>query len=287
MTKQTIFSIDRATVLLTAVFCVTCVNSALFAEDTHNGIQFDRMLTDFVRSQIPSEYTDDKKWNKQVRQYDGIRFRREGWKLETKRKWKMVNHGTWQKYSIGLADPSKSFDVKLLNVKKSPRGTVEFEILFRAHVWLKARQSKWVRDIQIYSLSAEGEAKTELRVHCELALHADWKTLPPDLIFKPHVTKTQINVTDFKIHRVSKVGGEFAQQVTKATENWIAERKVKEEVKLVEKLNKQIAKKDGNLRLKIKDVTRNSFVDQFLPHIDQSIAKSIDSPKPSKASKYK
>ena len=287
MTKQTIFSFNRATVLLTVVFCVTCVKSALFAKDTHNGIQFDRILTDFVRSQIPSQYTDEKKWNKQVRQYDGIRLRREGWKLETKRKWKMVNHGTWQKFSIGLADPEKSFEVKLLNVKKSPGGKVDFEILFRAHVWLKARQSKWVRDVQIYSLSAEGEARTELKVSCELALQADWKSLPPDLIFKPRVTRTQIEVSDFKIHRVSKVGGEFAQQATKATKNWIAERKVKEEVRLVEKLNKQIAKNGSNLRINIKDLTRNSFVDQFLPHIDRSIAKSIASPKSSKAPKNK
>ena len=54
------------------------------------------LLTKLVLSNMPHQYADDKKWGHQEKRWDGVRIRREGLRVETKRRWKMVNHGTWQ-----------------------------------------------------------------------------------------------------------------------------------------------------------------------------------------------
>ena len=248
---------------------------SLFAEEKHPNAHLDNLIGEFIKNEIPHKYTDDKKWNKQIRQYDGIQIRREGWKLETKRKWKLVNHGTWNKYSIGLVDPDKKFAVNLLKVQRTQSGEIGFEIQIVGQIWFTARQSKWVRNVQIYSVSAEGSASVSLKIKCQMDIKADWRNLPPDLILKLRVMKTQIELEEFRINRVSKISGELAQQVTKATRSWLEERKIKEQTRLTAKLNEQISKHQDKFRLSAKTLKGDQFVDKFLPHINKPIRDSI------------
>src|SRR6056297_680341 len=44
-------------------------------------------ITDLLREQIPETYLEDKDWNKTKKVYAGVRIRRDGLKLKTKRRW--------------------------------------------------------------------------------------------------------------------------------------------------------------------------------------------------------
>ena len=45
--------------------------------------------------------------------------------------------------------------------------------------------------------------------------HIDVKNFPPDLIFSPTITDAEITIEEFRLDRVSKLGGEVAQQLTR------------------------------------------------------------------------
>ena len=101
----------------------------------------------------------------------------------------------------------------------------------------------------------------------------DFAKFPPDLIFSPTVTNANIEVDEFRIDRVSKAGGEFAQQTTKHVRNLLDEKVDEKEKKLVEKLNKQLAKKKDKLRLSITDAIKSKWYKQAEPFLPAAARK--------------
>lgn len=229
----------------------------------------DETLTKIVLDNMPHEYTDEKKWGKQKKRWRGIKFRRDSddGRLETKRRYKMVNDGTWRKYAAELIDPNQEFAVELKDMKNLPSGATEFDLHFGARLKLDARQSKWVNGVQLYSVSVDGHAKIGLQVTCEMTTTMDFSNFPPDLVFSPKVTDANIEVDEFRIDRISKAGGELAQQTTKHVRKLLDEKVDEKEEKLVEKLNKQLNKKKDDLRLSVSEAIKSKWYKQAKPFL--------------------
>ena len=238
------------------------------------GEQVDQMVTQLVLDSIPHTYEETKDWGHQSERWDGIKFRREGLRIETKRRKKQVNHGTWKKYSARLLNPNKEFDIRLQNMREVGDDTVAFDLNFTAHLGLTARQSKWVKGVQLYSISAEGHARVRLTVAMELTFGTDLVNLPPDLILKPVARNADLTVDSFHIDRVSKLGGEFAQQVTRATRKILDDKIAEKEPKLIEKINRQLAKKQDRLRFSFSDVLESEWGKSFRPLLPGSQSNS-------------
>jgi hypothetical protein len=239
------------------------------------GQSIDRLLTQIVRDNIPHTFTETKDWGGQEERWDGIEFRREGLKLETKRRKKLVNHGTWKKYSASLLNPDQEFSVQLKNMRQLSDDKMAFDIHFTAHLAVDGRQSKWVKGVQLYSLSARGHAKVRMKVSIELNVKMDVAKFPPDMIFEPTATKADLEIDEFRIDRVSKAGGEFAQQVSKGVRRKLDEKVSEKEVKLVKKINDQLAKKKDDLRLSFADAMKSKWAESAKPFLPKSVQSAI------------
>ncbi len=68
-------------------------------------------LTAMVHDNLPPTYEDDRKWGQQKEVWDGVKLWRENGRFETKRRTKLVNAGTWTRYSIAVVDPEKNLHV--------------------------------------------------------------------------------------------------------------------------------------------------------------------------------
>lgn len=220
--------------------------------------ELNQVLTGIVLKNIPHQYSSDKKWGNQEKRWDGISFRRDrpGSRLETKRRYKMVNHGTWRKYSAELVDPQQQFSVELSDVKRGKDGQTQFWVNIGANLDLGARQSKWVKGVQLYSFSAEGFAKVRLSVLCDLDIGLDFSKFPPDLVLQPIVHDAKIQVDEFRLSRVSKAGGEIAQQIARRARRELDEKISEKERKLVKKLNEEIEENRDDLRISTADAVK-------------------------------
>ncbi len=237
-------------------------------QPTQTGVQLDQLLTNLVLENLPHDYVDEKKWGRQSERWDGVDVKFKDGKLRTHRRKKLVNHGTWQRYTADLMNPREEFSVRVTNMRQRPDGAMAFDVECSAHVKLHARQSKWVKGIQLYSLSADGHAKLNLSVSLQLKTHLDITKFPPDLIFDPKATAANIVVQEFRIDRISKAGGEFAQQVSKGARSALDEKITEKEQKLVTKINKKFQDKKSSLRLSISDAARSKWASSakaFLP----------------------
>lgn len=239
------------------------------------GESIDKFLTRLALDSIPHTFTEDKNWGKQDERWDGIKWRRDGWRISTNRRKKVVNHGTWRKYSTELINPQQEFSVQLKNIHKLDNGKTAFDVHFTARLKIDGRESKWVKGVQLYSLSAEGTAKVRLKVSCELGVTMDITRFPPDLIFSPVATAADLIVDEFRIDRISKAGGEFAQQVTKIVRKELDKEIKEKEDKLVDKINKQLTKKKDKLKLSIADALQSKFAAQVTPFLPDQVQQAI------------
>lgn len=238
------------------------------AEPAKTDGDLDRLITKLVLESIPHTFTDTKKWGKQAERFDGFKRERDGLKLRVSKRKKMVNHGDWKKYSVSLRDAEEKFSIAVNDMRELPNNSVGFSVEFLADLDVSGRQSKWVKGVQLYSLSAKGHAQVRLRLAVELEVKTDRKTFPPDLLFVPRVTAADVHVDEFRIDRVGKAGGEFAQQLSRHVRPLLDEKIEEKEQGLVDKINKKLVAKQDRLRLPISkavDSKWGKLSEKFLP----------------------
>jgi hypothetical protein len=215
--------------------------------------ELDKLITAMVLKHMPHTWERNKGWGAQQARWDGIEWRREGWELKSRRRWKQVNHGTWRKYSARLGEPERHFRVTVSDIRRMPDDSLALEVVFSARIEWFARQAEWVTGVQLYSFSAEGSADIDLSLEIEMDLELVPGKFPPDLRFRPRVVTANLAIADFRIDRVSKLGGEFAQQVTRLARTELDEEVAKKEQELVVRINREIDENADKLRLSLAD----------------------------------
>jgi hypothetical protein len=239
------------------------------------GEDIDKLLTRLVLENIPHEFEETKDWGRQKERWDGVKFSRDGLKIETQRRKKMVNHGTWKKYSAQLRNPKEEFTVQLKNMRETADEKLAFDVHFLAHVNVEGRQSKWVKGVQLYSVGVDGHTKIRLAVSMELEVKMGSAQFPPDLVFVPKATRAQLTLDEFRIDRIGKLGGEFAQQVSKGIRSKLDEKIAEKEVKLLDKINRQLLKKQDQLRISIADALKSKWTKSARAFLPNSIQASL------------
>ena len=136
---------------------------------------------------------------------------------------------------------------------------VTVDVIITAKVDVMARQAKWVKGMQLYSISADGSADVQLAISASLGSRMDVSKFPPDITFDPRIEDAKIKLANFRIDRVSKAGGEFAQQVTRIVKSKLDEKIASKEDKLVDKLNAKIEKSRDRLTLSAHDALKSKW----------------------------
>ncbi len=212
-----------------------------------------------IRRNLPPTYEDDRKWNRQKEVWDGIKFRREGLKIETERRKKMVNAGTWTRYAISFVEPEKTLFVQVDRLVALPDGRIEFAISVDCALDVFGRLSQWVRDVQVISLSANADAACKLTLAGTVQLQVNPLKLPPDISVKPHVDQAHIDLTYYRVRRISQVGGDFAKVLGEGLEHTIQEKIDDLNGKLVDKINTQLDKHSDKLSFSAQDWIRSKL----------------------------
>ena len=153
---------------------------------------------------------------------------------------------------------------------------VAFDVHFSAHLNIDGRQSKWVKGVQLYSFSADGHTKVRMVVGVELEVTMDINNFPPDLVFIPVAKEAKLIVDEFRIDRVSKAGGEFAQQLSRGVRKSLDEKLAQKEDKLVEKLNKEFVKNQSKLRLSIADALKSKWTKSAQAFVPATVREALE-----------
>lgn len=239
--------------------------------------RLEKLINDLAIEHIPHEYARKKGWGNQKDRWDGLHIQLKDFKLKTKRRKKLVNHGTWKAYSAELVDPENRLKFHLNSIRKNENGKVEISLSVVADLKLFGRLAEWFNGVQLFSISVDAKASVQLDVLAVLGTRLDFSNLPPDLFLDPEIKKANLSVKEFRIKRISKVGGEIAQQVGRGAREILDDKIEEYETKLVTKLNKSIAKKKDKLKLSISELVDSEwsrFEQYLIPENEESVDKS-------------
>ncbi|MCA9130647.1 MAG: hypothetical protein KDB22_26350 [Planctomycetales bacterium] len=213
-------------------------------------------LTKMIHENLPSSYENDKKWGKQKEVWNGVEIWREAGRIETKRKKKMVNAGTWTKYRIDIVEPENRLHVTFNRLEMLPDGRIAFDVVVDCSLDVYGRLSQWARDVQVISISANADAACRLTLIGTVALQMNMLKLPPDIAIKPHVDYAHVDLTYYRVRRISQVGGDFAKVLGNGLRGVVDEKLEDMNAKLVEKINAQLDKHNEKMSFSPQDWLR-------------------------------
>lgn len=210
-------------------------------------------LTQMIHDNLPPTYEDNRKWGKQREVWDGVKIWREAGRLETKRRKKLVNAGTWTKYKISLVEPEKRLHVQFDRLEPQPGGKIAFKVTVDSTLDVFGRLSQWARNVQLISISANADAACRLTLEGTVAFQMNLLKLPPDIAIRPHVDFARVDLTYYRVRRISQIGGDFAKVLGKGLRRVVDEKLEDMNKKLVGKINKQLEKHTEKLEFSPQD----------------------------------
>jgi hypothetical protein len=214
--------------------------------------EFQELVTSIVREQLPDKYEKTKNWGQTKQVWAGVKLERDGLRLETRRRYREVNDGPWQKYRIDLLQPEKHFHVALANIRQT-ENKVLCDIAVEAKLHAFGRHSQWERGVQLFSVSADASTRVRLKAALEVTTRIDATKVPPDLLFSPRVTSADLAILDFRLERVSDLHGPLVKSLSSTVREILEDKLAEKREKLVEKLNRSLARREEKFRLSLAD----------------------------------
>ena len=231
-------------------------------------------IRDLALIAIPDEFDDDKKWGATKRVQSGLSVKLDGGKLRTHRKWKNVKHGRWQKYNIKVIEPEKRFQLKILNVVKTPKGPYHFDIVCTARLRVEGRWQDWRLGVPLLRVTTDALTDVRLDAHCELDFDFDYSAFPPSVQLKPVVHAANVRIGKFEVRRLGHVKGRVAEEFSGAIKSVLTREIAKRRKDLPKKINKKIAKKEDDLKISVGEWLKFSKEDE-----DEKSAKKPTTPR--------
>lgn len=237
--------------------------SPLAAEQKDEGFtpseSFQSWVTDLVREQLPETYEKSKNWGHTKKVFAGWDFEQDGLRIETRRRWKDANDGTWTRYRVTPIEPDKHFAVRVERIEPAAGNKVRVQLAAVSKVHLLGRLAQWESGVQLVSLSAEADATILLQGTVEIGLQLDPTKLPPDVLLVPTVTAADAQIATFELQRVGKFDGPLVKSLSDETREMLAAELAERRPKLVSSLNKQIAKQQDKLKFSLSDVLKSEW----------------------------
>lgn len=192
---------------------------------------------------LPETYTDDDDWGRQKKIQSGLNVDVDGLKVRTSRRWKNVNHGTWQRVDATLVDPRQHFDLAISILPKQERGISRYRIRAKVRIRANARQQQWSYGAKLYSVSAD--VVTDVSVTADIQFRSQLVKTDGEskLRVLPHIETMTAKLESFSLRRLSHAKGAFVREFGKVVEAMVKQAIDRKNRKLAAKTNSKIQKK--------------------------------------------
>lgn len=211
---------------------------------------------------LPATIRGDSHWGETKPVWAGVKLRRDGLKLSTKRRWRDLRHGRWIRYEVRLprmpptSDRQVAADTPISIHESSPVVGERDELVgwsvdgkLQTPAKFDVRVERWNLGVQWYSVNITGDMTLRLRCRGELAVQPDYTEIPPAVALKATIADAKLDVPYFEVQRISKIGGDVAEELGELAEDTILKLWLRREnQKLADRLNRGIEKNQDDLR---------------------------------------
>lgn len=245
-------------------------------EQTRQSVQW---LSDQLMLHVPRKMDGDDNWGETKKMWAGVKLRRDGWELKTNRRWKELRHGRWVRYEIELPARSVStektaatigenftpdhanrspdrVEIHSVSSVSTPNGDRRWQIdaSVSTPARFRVRLERWNLGGKWYSIEITGTMSLHLRTTLTMALQADFAEVPPAMQLDVAIEQASLTLSGFEVERISKLGGDVAEEIGDLAENTIAKIWIrKENARLARRFNEAIQDNRDSLRWSMAD----------------------------------
>ena len=235
---------------------VLLLTERIHADEPASTDALDQLFRQLALDVMPHEYEDDDDWGKTKQFVTGLHVSRDGLKIETRRKRRPRNHGRWEKYRVRLASQDE-FNVDVRDVRSAEGGKTAFTIEVVAPLEVHIRRANWRRGVQLWSISADASARVHLTLDCQASIAMDPTEIPPAVLLKPEIVAAEIQLAEFQLRRISKLGADVSDEIGDALRSYVRRRVASKGEKVANKINGRIEANQDKLRLSLAELARS------------------------------
>ncbi len=192
---------------------------------------------------LPETYSDDDDWGNQKRIQSGLNVRMDGLRLDTSRRWKEVNHGTWQRVDATLVDPEQHFQLAITLLPKLERGVPRYRVSAKLRLRATGRQQRWNYGVKLYSVSADVVADVSFTADLQFRSDVLQTESGSKLRVLPHLETANARLDGFSLRGVSHAKGGAVREFGKLIDGMLQSAVKRKSEKLPTKVNAKIQKK--------------------------------------------
>jgi hypothetical protein len=208
---------------------------------------------DFIRGiillLIPRTFEDSDDWGRETRIQSGLKIDFDDGRLKTKRRWKLVNHGSWLQGSGELLTPEESLQLNATLLSSADSSARRYRIQTSATLRVTGRQQQWNYGVRLWSISADAIAKVRLEADIEVLTQIVNSDAGPRLRFLPKITRAKAKLDDFSLRRISHFKGTGIREMGDVLKELIDLRIRKENRDLAHRINKALQRKPERLEI--------------------------------------
>ena len=222
-------------------------------------------LADRLMTHIPPTIDGDSHWGDTKSVWAGVKIRRDGLKLSTKRRRRELRHGRWIRYQIQLpvanqtgkprsAVPATIHSLTPVIATDGSVGRWGVDSTIKTPAKFDVRVERWNLGVQWFSVQITGDMTLELDTKTRIGAQPDYSEVPPAIALVADVDNATLRVPYFEVNRISKLGGDVAEELGDLAEETILKLWLKSEnKKLADKLNRAIEKNRDDMRWSMMD----------------------------------
>ena len=124
---------------------------------------------------------------------------------------------------------------------------------------VSGRWSEWRQGVQLFSVSADADARVQIRAVCEVGIAIGVAEGSPRLTLSPRVADAAIELTDFRLQRISKLDGPAVHKLGHAMRGVLQGEIDDRRAKLVGRINTQIEKHRDVLTVSPADLMKEGW----------------------------
>lgn len=216
-------------------------------------------LATLAIDKAPRSFHGDKDWGKSRKVWAGVKIKRDGLRLKTKRRYRELEQGRWVRYEVALppvdaADPAAitihSVEPVVDEATGDERWKIDSSVV--APMTFTAQVQRWNLGVKLFSVTVTGRMQVRMRSAMTVGLYPDYTEVPPALEIDPKVDEAHLFLDRFEVDRISRVGGDVAEGWGEVVQEVLVERLFKKQnERLVAKLNQSIDKERDELRFSL------------------------------------
>ncbi len=109
------------------------------------------------------------------------------------------------------------------------------------------------------SVTLDADARVRLVLTCRLDIDLDATRLPPDVVVKPEVIDADLQVSDFRVNRISHFDGPIVRELGDGLEKILVKQIEQRRPELAARINRQIARHQDKLRISLRDTFQQKW----------------------------